>query len=65
MKEHVRGSVTKMQLSNATDLAKSTLKNKVLPPLKKQGWREKDGDEIKLSKELQGSEGRTAAEMVD
>lgn len=52
MKELARGPATKMQLSNATGLAKSTLETKVLPPLKKQGWIEKNDDKYCLSDEL-------------
>ena len=52
MKELARGSATKMQLSNATGLAQSTLSTKVLPPLKKQGWVEKTDDKYRLSDDL-------------
>jgi prefoldin subunit 5 len=53
MKELQLGSATKMQLSNATGLAQSTLTNKVLPPLNKQGWITKSGNKYQLSEEVE------------
>ena len=54
MKELQLGSATKMQLSNATGLAQSTLTTKVLPPLNKQGWITKSGNKYQLSEEVEG-----------
>lgn len=52
MKELENGAATKSQLSIATGLAESTLQTKVLPPLKKQGWITKSGNEYSLSQEI-------------
>jgi prefoldin subunit 5 len=53
IRELSRGPSTKVQLSNVSGLAQSTLKSRYIPALKRQGWITKSGNEYALSEEVE------------